>query len=272
MDSNDRATPRGRAAQLAYSEIQPKTSVLERRIPKAAKVRAVVGHFLGTDDWSGRVVVDMGCSTGFVVEEAARAGARVIGVDIDEPGIRSAVARSRTDASYVLGDGSALPVASGVADIVVFNHIYEHVVDPHVVMNEIRRILAVDGVVYLGFGNRWQVIEPHHRLPFLSWLPERLADRYVRASGRADSYYERYDSERGLRRLCEGLRLWDYTESVLCDPDEFSLDGVPRIKPATMRVAARCLRPVMPTFLWVGTKGSSSPAGRQLRRAPARIQ
>ena len=65
----------------------------------------------------------------------------------------------------------------------VLNHIYEHVVDPDAVLREIRRVLAPDGVVYLGLANRLGVVEPHYRLPFLSWLPHGpLADRYVRAS------------------------------------------------------------------------------------------
>ena len=34
--------------------------------------------------------------------------------------------------------------------MVVFNHIYEHVVDPDAVLAEIRRVLRPDGVVYLG--------------------------------------------------------------------------------------------------------------------------
>ena len=56
------------------------------------------------------------------------------------------------------------------------------------------RVLADNGVLYLGLGNRLGIIEPHYKLPFLSYLPPSLADRYVRASGRADHYYERMNS------------------------------------------------------------------------------
>lgn len=53
---------------------------------------------------------------------------------------------------------------------------------------EIRRVLKDDGTLYLGVPNRWALIEPHYRLPFLSWSPGRLASSLVRAAGKHDWY------------------------------------------------------------------------------------
>jgi hypothetical protein len=36
-------------------------------------------------------------------------------------------------------------------------------------------------MAYLGAPNRWRLIEPHYKLPFLSVLPERLRTPYLRA-------------------------------------------------------------------------------------------
>ena len=105
------------------------------------------------------------------------------------------------------------PCAQSV-DIVIFNHIYEHVVDADAVMADIRRVLRPDGVVYLGLGNRLGIMEPHYKLPFLSWLPKRIAHRYVRSTGRASNYYETFRTRRGLRKMCAGLRIWDYLRSA----------------------------------------------------------
>ena len=76
-------------------------------------------------------------------------------------------------------------MADGSVDVCVFNHIYEHVVDPDAVMAELHRVLADERVLYLGLGNRLGVMEPHYRLPFLSYLPRPMADRYMRVTGRA---------------------------------------------------------------------------------------
>ncbi len=40
---------------------------------------------------------------------------------------------------------------------------------------EIRRVLRTDGIGYLAVPNRWQLVEPHYRLAFLSWWPHSMA-------------------------------------------------------------------------------------------------
>lgn len=251
-----------RTAQLEYSNLQPEMHNEEGRRAKAAKMLSVLEHFRGTADLAGATVVDLGCSTGFIADEFRRAGARVVGVDIDVPGL--AAARGRFDAGlgFVCADGERLPLPSGSADIVVFNHIYEHVVDADGVMADIERVLAPDGVVYLGLGNKWGVIEPHYGLPFLSWLPPKAADAYMRRFGKGDAYHERFRSERGLRKMTGRLNVWDYTDTVLADPVGFAAqDVVPAPLDKLPTAAWRIGRPLMPTFIWVGTKGERAPAG-----------
>ncbi len=252
-----------RQQQLAYSDFQEKMLDEPKRRTKAAKIASVLGHFLGRDDLDGLVVADVGCSVGFISDEMRRRGGRTFGVDIDVPGLAKAHQRFGSDICFLCADGERLPWADETVDVVVFNHIYEHVVDPDAVMAEIRRVLRPDGVVYLGLGNRLGVMEPHYRLPFLSWLPHgRAADAYVKAFGRADSYYERFRGRSGLRRLATGLHVWDYTFAVLADPVAFHATDM--VKGPLTKVPApilRAARPVVPTYIWVGSKSSRGPLG-----------
>ncbi|RJS44967.1 class I SAM-dependent methyltransferase [Nocardioides cavernaquae] len=264
--------PRDREPQLAYSELQYKTHDEEKRRQKAAKIVAVLQHFLGRDDLTGLSALDIGASTGYTVDALATAGATTTGIDIDEPGISFARSRFGDKATFTVADGSAIPAADQSFDIVVFNHIYEHVVDADAVMAEIVRTLRPDGVAYLGFGNKWAVVEPHYRLPFLSWLPEKPADRYVAAFKRADSYYERFRSRRKLITMCRGLRVWDYTYTLIGDAEQFhATDVVPR-RLAGMPIGFfRALRPVIPTFIWIGTPGTTQPQGPAVKCPPSAI-
>jgi SAM-dependent methyltransferase len=241
------------------------------RRTKAAKVLAVLRHFLGNDDLGGAQVVDLGCSTGFIADEFRRAGARPFGVDIDVPGL--AHARSRFDEiGFVCADGEGLPFPDGSMDIVVFNHVYEHVVDPDAAMSEIDRVLTPDGVVYMGLGNKWGVIEPHYRLPFLSWLPHGVADFYVNRAGRADDYHERFRSERGLRAMTSAFTVWDYTNSVIAEPQRFSASDVVTGRLARLPAVARSIaRTFVPTFIWLGSKNGCTPAGATLASPPHMI-
>jgi ubiquinone/menaquinone biosynthesis C-methylase UbiE len=262
-----------RQPQLAYSEIQHKTHDETKRRTKAAKMRAVLQHFYGRDDLAGLRALDIGCSTGYTADELSAGGAEVIGLDIDVPGLGHASRRFGDHIAFLCADGTALPFADKSIDVVVFNHIYEHVVDPDGIVAEIKRVLKDDGAVYLGFANRLGVIEPHYRLPFLSWLPRRVADRYVAMTGRASSYYEQFRTRPGLRRMCSGLVLWDYTYTVLSDSERFvARDMVPRKLAGVPPLIWRALAPIMPTFIWIGTPAGAQPRGPAVRVAPKRLR
>ena len=128
----------GREPQLAYSELQSEMLDEAGRRKKAAKIVTVLKHFLGRDDLNGLVGLDIGCSTGFIAEELHQAGASVTGLDIDEPGLVRARERFGAEITFVNAGGEAMPVPDQSVDIVVFNHIYEHVVDADAVMADIR--------------------------------------------------------------------------------------------------------------------------------------
>jgi len=260
----------GREAQLAYSEQMAAMLDETGRRRKAAKILAVLRHVRGVADLQGLTVADVGCSAGFIADELSGAGAgRTYGVDIDVPGLRAARGRFGDHVQFVCAAGEALPFPDASLDVVVFNHIYEHVVDPDAVIADIKRVLKPDGVLYLGLGNRLGVIEPHYKLPFLSYLPPAAADRYVRAFGRADSYYERFRTRPGLQRLLAGWHVLDYTLPVLGDPQAFSGDDM--VPAAVSRLPERALAatlPLVPTYVWVASPSPLRAAGPALRVAP----
>lgn len=262
----------GREEQLAYSESMAKMLDEESRRQKAAKIVAVVRHALGVESLDGLTAVDVGCSAGFIADELALAGATTSGVDIDEPGLAKARARFGDRVDFRLARGEDLPFDDDSVDVAVLNHIYEHVVDPEAVVADIHRVLRPGGLLYLGIGHRFQVIEPHHRLPFLSWLPQRAADRYMRLTGKGEHYYEHYYTPAGLRALFAAYDVWDYTLPVLADPAAFSAgDNVPAWSARVPEAVLAALRPAVPTYVWAAFKGASRPSGPPLRVAPRHV-
>ncbi|HEX8497597.1 MAG TPA: methyltransferase domain-containing protein [Actinomycetales bacterium] len=260
----------GREAQLAYSEQMAAMRDEAGRRRKAAKILAVLRHVRGVDDLSGLTVADVGCSQGFIADEMAGAGAsRTYGVDIDVPGLRVAQSRFGERVQFVCSAGEALPFPDASVDVAIFNHIYEHVVDPDAVIADVKRVLKPDGVLYLGLGNRLGIMEPHYKLPFLSWLPQGPADRYVRAFGRADSYYEQYRTRWGLATMLAGWHVLDYTLPVLGDPSAFAGDDmVPGLVSRLPEKALAATIPLVPTYIWVASPSALTPAGPALRIAP----
>ena len=92
---------------------------------------------------------------------------------------------------YVAVQGVELPFDDARFDVVISNHVIEHVGDDRVQqahLQEIRRVMKADGAAYLAVPNRWMLTEPHYRLKFLSWLPRPWRSTYLRWSGKGDFY------------------------------------------------------------------------------------
>jgi len=101
---------------------------------------------------AGKEIVDVGCGGGALVRELARAGARVIGVEISDQQLASAVAADPGDGSrYLVGRAQSLPLGDDSADVVVFMRSLHHVAPPDLMraLREARRVVRQDGAVYV---------------------------------------------------------------------------------------------------------------------------
>ena len=252
--------PRVREPQFAYSEIQSKMQDERTRRQKARKIIRVLHHYLGRADLKDLSTLDIGCSVGIIASELAADGAISTGVDIDMPGLHAAQARFGDRVTFICASADDLPMSDDAVDVVVFNHIYEHVVDADAVVNEIHRVLKPSGVAYLGLANKYQLMEPHYRLPLLSWLPQKAADKYIRYAGRASHYYENHLSRGDLKQLLRGFHIYDYTVPVIRHPDVFgSSDQVKSLVSRLPVPLIQALIPIVPTYIWLGTKRQVPP-------------
>jgi SAM-dependent methyltransferase len=93
------------------------------------------------------VLVDAGCSTGYLLEDARRAlpSATLIGVDLVSSGLRRAH-ETVPDARLLLADVCDLPLLDGVADAVVSANLLEHVPDDRRALAELHRSLRPGGI------------------------------------------------------------------------------------------------------------------------------
>lgn len=99
--------------------------------------------------------------------------------------------RVREGFVFRLVDGTTLPFDDEAFDVVISNHVIEHVGDRRAQrhhLQEIARVLSPKGIAYLATPNRWMWVEPHFRLALLSWLPRSWRTAYVRLRGRGAAY------------------------------------------------------------------------------------
>jgi len=148
---------------------------LESRRLKAAKVAELLG--LANVSTSMRVL-EIGCGSGAIAHYFASHPARhqVDAVDVYD----SRVVRDGYHFQTVAG--TELPFDDATFDVVISNHVVEHVggrMDQMSHLAEMRRVMKPGGLAYLAVPNRWRVMEPHYRLPFLSMLPVQLRSPYL---------------------------------------------------------------------------------------------
>lgn len=88
-------------------------------------------------------------------------------------------------------EGTGLPFEANRFDVVLSNHVIEHVgplsAQRHH-LSEMHRVMRPGGMGYLAVPNRWQIKEPHYRVAFLSWLPRRLRTPYLKLTQRGHHY------------------------------------------------------------------------------------
>jgi SAM-dependent methyltransferase len=155
------------------------------RLPKAEKIVRLLGL-----QPAGRPlrVLEVGTGSGVIAQYIAGRGEGAFEVDavdvIDQRTVHDGY-------RFTPVHGTTLPFPDAHFDAVISNHVIEHVgdrADQAAHLRELGRVLRADGVGYLAVPSRWQVVEPHYRLAFLSWLPRRWRSAYVRARGKGRCY------------------------------------------------------------------------------------
>jgi len=84
----------------------------------------------------------------------------------------------------VLADGYWLPVGDGSADISLCSNVLEHVPDPRGLIDELVRVTAPGGLIYLSFTNWLSPWGGHEMSPWHYLGPRAAQRRYERKHGR----------------------------------------------------------------------------------------
>ena len=192
-----------------------------RRQQKAGKILSVLWDFLGERLWQ-HTILDIGCSSGIISNFIADRVQLIVGTDVDTDSVFYANGEKKVNSRFLPSDAQALPFREEAFDIVICAHVYEHVPDPRQLMKEIHRVLRPGGICFLAAGNRLRLVEPHYKLPFLSFLPAFLADLYLTISRKGSHYHEKHLTYWGLKRLVSDFQVFDYTIRIIRDPEKYS--------------------------------------------------
>lgn len=244
--------------QDSYSVVyRHKTEYDQGRFQKAQKTLAILAD-AASKPLSQMSVLEVGCYKGEISRFLAPFVFVYSAIDIDRNAITIAQEKQKSEnLTFNVQNAEDLPYEDESFDIVICSHVYEHVPNPDLMMTEIYRVLRHGGFCYFAAGNRLKLVEPHYRLPFLSWVPKRIAHQYLKVSGKGSYYYENLMTYFSLKKLVQRFRIEDYTYKIINDPDRYAAVDMMRsksIKQAVARIAYAHFRSLFPTYIWILVK------------------
>ncbi len=186
---------------------------------KAKKIEAVLTDALACASIQDMHILDLGCGVGRIAGHFAAHNV-VVAADVRD---RLEIPRERI--RFVLLRSETLPFGDAEFDIVVTNHVIEHVRDQLAHLKEIRRVLKDSGVAYIATPNRYFPMEPHYGVPLIHYLPNGLFHATLRAMRRYrdDVYLLSYRRMRWLFNS-SGFQVTEYTGRVLKEPVKFHME------------------------------------------------
>lgn len=157
----------------------------------------------------GLRAVDIGSGGGFMAEEFARLGCRVIGVDPSAVSVRTAsdhAGSTGADARYVVATGERLPLADSCADLAYCCDVLEHVSDLDRVIGQTARVLRPGGIYFFDTINRTLASKLLVIKVMQEWRFTRIVDTELHSW---EMFIKPTELEEVLRR--HGLRLGEIT-------------------------------------------------------------
>ena len=158
----------------------------EQRAQESISCLELAGHDLRCGP-----LLDLGCGAGYLTGYFLKFGIEVVGVGRAKVHVKFAKNNVKAG-DFVLADGAMTPFKTRSFNTVILNDVLEHVPDQLAkpLLHEIKRILRIDGKLYISVANKLQVFEPHTQIPFLTWFPKPCWNALHKLYRKEPLYYQ----------------------------------------------------------------------------------
>ena len=232
-------------------EIQkPETNIMkgfavnENRMAKAKKIESILKDYLKKEIINLNIL-DIGAGDGTISSYMSEKGNNVVCVDIEDQ-------RAKRSAKFIKVNSSKLPLQSNHFDIVISNHVIEHIKNQKLHLKEIKRVLKQNGVCYLATPNRNFPIEPHYKLPFIHYLPQTYFFKTLQILGiyKEEVFLLSYHK---MLTLFKDFPINEYTHLVIKNPAKYYINN--NIVSKLPNAIINKLNPLSPANIFILAKG-----------------
>lgn len=218
---------------------------------KANREKSILNRINFVLDWgqiNDEFILDDGAGAGKIAQGLSNRGV-VIGIDL----IRNFPKKSEANRTFrfINAVGEYLPFKPKIFSGIISQMVLEHVKNIENYLQEIYYVLKQNGLVYLAFPNRMFPIEPHTKIPLISYLPHNFFQRIVNMKiGR--NYPLKFLTYKILKEISAiGFKeVRDLVPYLLKRRNQF----YPQVPSFVCRFLARTyriLRYFIPTWIWV---------------------
>jgi ubiquinone/menaquinone biosynthesis C-methylase UbiE len=146
----------------------------------------------------GGFYLDVGCGNGAQTVLFAQHFDRWMGVDVEQARLdefkrelqRGDYPAAKNQHDILFYDGDHLPTADRSVDVLTCIEVIEHTRKDTETIGELFRVLKPGGTAIITVPNKWWIFETHgahlpvlpwNRVPFFSWLPKPIHERFAKA-------------------------------------------------------------------------------------------
>jgi len=117
-------------------------------------------------------LLDIGCAVGFVLEEAKKKGFKAEGIELNKKAADITRSKGFDVNSCAIRNAG---YNNDSFDVVVLNHILEHIAEPHVFLKDIKDIVKKSGILLIGVPNHASLAATLFRRKWYGWgIPEHI--------------------------------------------------------------------------------------------------
>ena len=147
----------------------------------------------------------------------------------------------------------ALPFKNNSFDVVISNHVIEHVQDQQLHISEIKRVLKKDGLLYFATPNKLWPFEVHYRIYFLHYLPHKL---FMATLKKLNLYEENIKllNLTDIKSLLKKSQLKSYSGEIIKNPSNYLMKTPQWLEKILNKIPIKVLNRttfIHPTFIFI---------------------
>ena len=224
-------------------------SSTQNRKAKAEKIALIINEITGGNNHQKPWLLDVGTGNGEIADYLNK-DFHVISIDVKDQ-------RSCKSNFHFLIANEYLPFQSNFFDVVVSNHVLEHVRDSKHHIDEIYRVIKPGGWLYLATPNRLWPWEVHYKTAFLHYLPANIFHGIMKKTGQYEEDVNLKTTWQ-IRSICSSFkRIESISEKICQRPTYYKLNTSRLIDKILSLVPLRffsIMHIFMPTFIFMMQK------------------